>query len=396
MIKYLIYKKEMRCDRMKKILFIIPTLEIGGLERLQVTIANRLTASGNDVTILLLNDCDTIKDELDPRVKLIHKDYKKHIGKKIPYIRNRFYDSGFWETRASAKQLYRHYVGKEKYDVEIAFFRGLPLKIISGSTNREAKHLAWVHSDFSKAKGYLNQFRNLNEARKAYEMMDAVVCVSNQAKDGFIHTFGDTRNIRVIYNMLPVERIVQQAKQPLSVSYARAKLHIVMVGRFLDKVKGQVRLMRAVSRLRKEGTDISLLLIGSGEEEEQLRKIITELHAQAFITIISGIHNPYPYIKRADMLVCSSYFEGYGLTIAEALILETPVISTDCAGPSEILSHGEYGMIVENSESGLYKGLKKASSDPELLSQYRKKAKQRIGFFDADIIGDQIEELFER
>ncbi len=381
---------------MKKILFIIPTLEIGGLERTQVTIANWLTASGNDVTILLLNDIDTIKDELDPRVKLIHKDYKKHIGQKIPYIRNRFYDSGFWETRASAKQLYRYYIEKEKYDVEIAFFRGLPIKIISGSTNREAKHFAWVHSDFRKARGYLNQFRNHNEARKAYEMMDAVVCVSNQTKDGFIDTFGDTRNLRVIYNMLPVERIIQQAKQPRSASYARAKLHIVMVGRLLDKVKGQVRLMHAVDRLRKEGADISLLLIGSGDEEEQFRKIITELHAQAYMTIISGILNPYPYIKEADVLVCSSYFEGYSLTVAEALILETPVISTECAGPCEILAHGEYGMIVENSESGLYEGLKKLSGDPELLSHYRKKAKQRLSFFDADAIGARIEELFER
>ena len=100
--------------------------------------------------------------------------------------------------------------------------------------------------------------------------------------------------------------------------------------------------------------------------------------------------NPYPYIKDADLLVCSSYYEGYNLTVAEALIIGTPVLSTDCTGPREILDGGEYGMIVENSDEGLYNGLKRCCDDSALLKKYREKAKLRHDFFDEDRILKQI------
>ena len=57
-------------------------------------------------------------------------------------------------------------------------------------------------------------------------------------------------------------------------------------------------------------------------------------------------------------MVCASYFEGYNLTVAEALIVGTSVLSTRCAGPCEILDDGKYGLLVENSEAGLYNGIK--------------------------------------
>ena len=380
---------------MKKILFIIPSLGIGGLERLQVTIANRLAEEGNDVTIMHLDECDTLKSALDPRVKLIHKKYKAHFGEKLPYIRYRLYDDGLWETRASAKTLYRYYVGNEKYDVEIAFFRGLCLKIISGSTNTDARHIAWVHSDFRMAAGFTNQFHNKEEVFKAYAGLDAVVCVSKQTEEGFIEAIGDTGNTTVIYNMLPVEEILQKAEEKPDAEYARAKFHIVLVGRFLNRVKGQRRLMRAVDRLRKNGADISLLLIGTGSEEEHLKGLIRDHHASGYMTVIGGHSNPYPFIRDADLLVCASYYEGYNLTVAEALILGVPVLSTDCSGPNEILDYGKYGMIVDNSEIGLYRGLKELYYNPVMLSHYKVRARQRFSFFNEDVIADQITALIE-
>ena len=377
-----------------KILFIIPSLGIGGLEKVQVTIANRLAERGHDVTILHLNECDTLKSSLDKRVKLVYKVYKNHLGKKIPLVRHLLYDDGLWETRASATQLYRYYVGAEKFDVEVAFFRGLCLKILSGSTNRKAKHIAWIHSDFRKAKGYYNNFHSKEEVRQAYAALDAVVCVSKETEEGFIEIMGDTGNTRVIYNLISVNDIVRLSKEPCEYTYPRADFHIVLVGRFINRIKGQRRLMRAVARLRDNGVDISLLLMGVGEEEEKLRSLIKEHRAEGFMTILSGCTNPYPYIKEADALVCASYYEGYNLTVAEALILGVPVISTNCTGPNEILEDGKYGMIVDNSELGLYRGLKELAKHPMQLRMYRIRAKQRLDFFDEDRILDEILQLF--
>lgn len=380
---------------MKKVLFILPSLTVGGLERVQVTIANKLADNGYDVTVITLDPKDDLKDELDKRVRYIYKPPKLHLGNKIPYIRHKLYDDGMWETRASAKRLYEHYVGNEKYDVEIAFFRGLPIKIISGSTNRGARHLAWVHNDFKLAAGFRNNFRFMRHVFEAYQSMDKVVCVSNQAQESFREVIGDTGNLTTVYNMIPIEEIRRKAESKPEIKVRKAGFHIVLVGRLLDSAKGQKRLITAVSRLHDEGGDISLVLVGGGPDEQALRKLISERHAKGYITMTGSQKNPYPYIKEADLLVCASYFEGYNLTVAEALILGIPILSTDCTGPNEILDRGKYGKIVENSEEGLYNGLRQFAQNPDLLKEYKEKAFQRQDFFDENKLLMKITDLFD-
>ena len=301
-----------------------------------------------------------------------------------------------WETRATPRQLYEYYVGKEEFDVEIAFFRGLCVKIISGSTNQNAVRLAWVHNDFRRARGYQNNFRSINEVRDAYVRFDRVVCVSNEAKTGFIETIGDAGNLTTIYNMLPVEKIKSLAEEKLPQKYPRAKLHAVIVARLDDKTKGQLRLINAVTRLHAEGADISLSVVGSGKDHEKLKKTVKENNAEGYITLHGQQSNPYPFIKNADLLVCASYYEGFNLTVAEALILETPVLSAECTGPCEILDNGKYGMLVANSEEGLYNGLKEFVERPEKLAEYRQKAKARQAFFDENKTVKQITALFNK
>lgn len=406
---------------MKKILFILPSLGVGGLERVQVTLANNLVQHGYDVTVMILSPVDDLKDELDKRIHFVYKPPKKHLGNKIPYIRHKFYDDGMWETRTSAKQLYDYYVGEEQYDVEIAFFRGMPIKIISGSPkgrkcgttiskksvgtyvgeknhtdfkDKIVGHLAWVHNDFKQATGYKNNFKNMQEVFNAYASFDHVICVSKQASEGFKATIGDTGNIEIVYNLLPVGRIRVLAEESVSLKIKKAKLHLVIVARLLDSAKGQKRLISAVSRLRREGADISLAVVGGGPDYGLLKQTIAENHAEAFVELVGEQRNPYPYIREANLLVCASYFEGYNLTVAEALILGVSVLSTDCTGPNEILDYGKYGMIVENSEEGLYNGLRQFAENSDLLSKYKEKALQRQDFFDEERILKQIIDLF--
>ena len=406
-----------------RILFILPSLNVGGLEREQVTLANALVKRGYDVTVMTLSEGDELRADLLREVKFVYKPPKQHLGKKIPYIRNKFYDDGMWETRASARKLHEYYIGNEHYDVEIGFFRGLPIKIVSGAASVKnsttiskksvcthtpeenhtdfekeivVRRLAWVHTDFEKATGYRNQFKNLEAVFKAYKNLDSVICVSNQAKEGFKKAIGDTGNLATIYNLLPTEEIQRKAKLKPEIKVKKEKFHIVLVGRLLDSAKGQKRLIGVVSKLHNEGFSVSLALVGGGGDEKMLRDEINNNDAEDYITMTGNQKNPYPYIKDADLLVCASYFEGFNLTVAEALILGTPVLSTECAGPTEILDNGKYGMIVENSEKGVYNGIQTFLNDPSLLEEYRKKAAQRLNFFDEDRILKQITDLFER
>lgn len=380
---------------MKKILFILPSLSVGGLERVQVNIANALAERGYDVTVMALNPENDLKAELSDKVHYVYKPYKSHpIMRRIPYIRHKFYDDGMWETRASAKKLYKYYVGKEYYDVEIGFFRGLPIKIISGSTNKNSVKLAWVHNDFRKAVGYKNNFKSMQAVKNAYATFDKVVCVSNEAQDGFREVIGNTGNLTTIYNLIPIKKIIRQSEKEPEIRIKKSKFNLVLVGRLLDSAKGQVRLVEVVSRLHGEGYDLSLTLVGDGADEQKIKDAIARNDAKNYVIMTGNQSNPYPYIKNSDLLVCASYFEGYNLTVAEALILGTPVLSTNCTGPKEILGNGKYGLIVEDSEDGLYSGLKTLLDNPEKIQYYKKKARERLAFFNENEIVDKIEGLF--
>lgn len=381
---------------MKKILFVTPSLTMGGMERMQVTLANALDRAGYDVTILLLNPDYTLATELSQRVTVKHKAWKEFpIRRKIKYIWT-FYDDGVWETRATPRQLYNYYVGKEKYDIEIAFFRGMPIKIVSGSTNSKAIHLAWVHSDFERCVGYQNYFKSMETVYEAYKTFDKVICVSKQANASFKKVVGDTKNVMTIYNLLPVKKIQKLSLEVPKVPVKKKCFHVVLVGRLLDSAKGQKRLIRVISQLHSEGYDVSLTLVGDGKDYEIIKEQIHQQEAESYIFMVGNQQNPYPYITEAQLLVCASYFEGYNLTVAEALLCGTPVLSTKCTGPCEILDNGKYGMIVENSEKGIYLGIKTFLEQPQLLERYREKVAERRKLFEERKILKQIIELFER
>lgn len=377
---------------MKKVLFILPSLTMGGLERVQVTIANALAGKGYDVTVLVLEDRIDLKDELDKRVHLIYKPYKPHrIMSRIPYIRNRFYDDGMWETRASAKRLYKYYVGSEKYDIEIGFFRGLSVKIISGSTNKQSKKLAWVHNDFKKCGGVTSNFKSLDDTKSAYSKYDRIICVSKQAMTSFNEVIGLPDKTQVIYNMLPTESIMKLSGEPSDIK--KQTFTILSVGHLTEQ-KGFDRLLNAVKRLNEDGFEFELWLAGYGEDEDKLKNYAKENNLNN-VKFLGYQKNPYKYMKAADLYVCSSRYEGFNLTVAEALFLETPVLSTDCTGPSEILAGGEYGLLVDNSEDGLYNGIYSLLTNKSLLNTYKNQAILRKSFFDENQILSKIESLFK-
>lgn len=374
---------------MVKILFIVPSLQFGGLENAQINLANALVEYGYDVTVMTYGPEKDLLERLNRRVRYIYKPLKPHkFMKRIPYIRHKFYDDGMWETRASAKTLYGYYVGNEEYDVEIAYFRGLAIKIISGSTNTHSTKLAFVHSDFEKCVGITSNFRNMVDTVKAYSRFDRIVCVSEKVRESFNKIIGYSEKTITINNIIPIDNITLLSKEAIDIK--KNGFTVITVGHIIP-LKGHKRLIDAVERLHDEGFDISLWIVGDGVCRGELEDYTKDYEYIRFLGMQS---NPYKIISKADVYVCSSFYEGFPLTVCEAIICGTPVLSTECAGSSEILGNGEYGMITENSEDGLYEGIKKMLTDTSLLRKYREKLPDRISYFDKDSIVKKITCLF--
>ena len=113
-------------------------------------------------------------------------------------------------------------------------------------------------------------------------------------------------------------------------------------------------------------------------------------------TFVGFKSNPYKYVKNADLYVCSSRKEGFSTAVTEALIVGTPVVSTNCSGATELLGYNnEYGIVTENNEEALYEGIKKMISDKKVFDYYKKQAKTRGNKFSTSETVKAVEEMLE-
>ena len=142
---------------------------------------------------------------------------------------------------------------------------------------------------------------------------------------------------------------------------------------------------------------VHLYILGRGPLQKQFKDYITNNHIENHITLLGYQTNPYKFVAKADLFVCSSYREGFSTAATEALILGTPVCTVEVSGMKEMLgSNNEYGIVTENNEDALYIGIKKMLDNPDLLIHYRKMAAERGKAFRTDVTVNAVEKMFER
>ena len=255
---------------------------------------------------------------------------------------------------------------KDKYDIEVAYLECGTTKILSASTNRRAAKIAWVHCDLSIKMGdVLDSF--VQKAAPQYRKYDRIACVSQDVLNTYQNLFGPVPPAAVVHNTVDDKLIQEMAAQALPADAIKRKTTLVTLGR-LTHEKAYDRLLRVHKRLQQEGFDYDLWILGEGEDRPTLEQYIEKNDLADSVRLFGFRDNPYPFVNAADLLVCSSRYEGFSTFVTEGLILGKPIVTTDCAGMRELLGDSEFGLITENSEDGLYVGLKQILSSP---AQYR-------------------------
>jgi len=134
--------------------------------------------------------------------------------------------------------------------------------------------------------------------------------------------------------------------------------------------KGFDRLLEAHKRLLDKGLFHKLLIIGDGYDFENIKKLKSDLGLDKTATMLGFTSNPYPYFSQADFYILSSRYEGFPTVLFEAITLKKNIIATDVSGVAEMLENGRLGLIVENSQDGIYKGMEQALLHPESFKTY--------------------------
>ena len=374
----------------KKVLFVIESLSGGGAEKVLTVLLKHIDKTRFDVTLCTVVETGVYMDEVKKYVSctsiLGNPNRKTFLGKA--WYRFKYKCVYNWLPLI---WVYRLCVPHGN-DVEVAFVEGFATKLMAASSNKQAKKLAWVHTDLINNHWIESICQNITEERLYYQKYDQIIGVSKQVTNSVQHLY-HLKNVITCYNPIESDVILKWAEENISLPPKKESLRLVSVGRFVPQ-KAFDRLLRVVNRLYKEGFSLELWLLGDGEQRPLLEQYIRDENLEAIVTLWGFQTNPYPYLQQSDLFVCSSVSEGYSTAVTEALIIGLPVVTTVCSGMDELLDNGTYGIITENDEGALYEGVKRCFTQSDLLNTYKEQA---IHYKDRVTLKQQmsyIEELF--
>lgn len=334
----------------KKILLIIPYGSVGGMERLALNFYDYYKSKGYPVKVLKLiclkNDIINFKlDELFVSKKDLSEMSKKDrllFYLKIPFL-----------IRANIK--------KHNITHSIAF--GDMANLFSSLSYSKEYKIGSVHALKSVEFQNKTLFHTLTKYgyQSSYKYLNKLVCISTAIKTDLIENCKyKFDNTEVIYNPHDIDAITNLSQEPLN-SLTEIKIFekpcIVFLGR-LSYQKAPWHFIKSFYLAHKQQPEINLVIIGDGDENvtNYINSLISKLGLSTNVFLLGRKSNPYKYLAKSKVLVLSSYYEGTPNVIVESIILDIPIVSSNCTlGISELMSLTTHPEKKENTvvEAGI-------------------------------------------
>ena len=355
-------------SKKKKILIRIGSLRHGGAEKVLVTFLKNIPADKYEIDLLLNLYSGKYLSEIPKWINVLYLNKGEMITTNrpqdiIPKAMRVIYQG---LLKVFPKLLYHNKLKNKKYDIEFAAIHGFRDEILN-SPIKSSKKLVWIHNDLSQVKGY-----NDEEIRKFFGF-DKIMVISEKIQNLFESLAENEKQkekIVRIYNPLDTNEIINKAKEKAEkYVFDKSIPTFISVGTVFPQ-KGFDRLLEAHKRLLDKGFFHRLLIIGDGYDFENIKKLKSDLGLDKTATMLGFTSNPYPYFSQADFYILSSRYEGFPTVLFEAITLKKNIIATDVSGVAEMLENGRLGLIVENSEDGIYKGMEQALLYPESFKTY--------------------------
>ena len=199
--------------------------------------------------------------------------------------------------------------------------------------------------------------RKVYHDKYGYKKSEKIVAVSQSQADALKVFRPQYKNkIIAINNIIDVVDIKKRSKEETDIEFGKNNFNIVSCGR-LSAVKGLNFAVEAVARLVEEGyTDINWYIVGGGPIEKEIKKQIATHKMEKHIFMLGMKNNPYPYMKKCDLFIQPSLFEGYSLSIMEAKILGTPILASYAAAGNQI-ENGDDGFLGDANTKSVYENL---------------------------------------
>lgn len=327
-----------KSDRSKKIVFFIPSMRGGGVEKKRIEIATELLRRGYAVIFLLIQKEGAYVEQVPDGVEVIElKSYSKR----------------YFRTLLALPALVRYLKRQNPVVCFSSLTRNNTVAALATFFVNQAQtkivviehiHLSTMLQNTNGIKSKLMPFFMSLLYRRAHR----VVGVSKGVTDDILKRLGLPKELcTTIYNPVDIDKIerLQTEQVDTTIMYPDQR-YIIGVGR-LTPQKNFALLVDAFAEVSKHDTQLRLLILGEGPLRNKLEQQVFDLGLTEKVTMPGFVDNPYAYMARAEVFVLSSDWEGFGNVIVEALACGTSVVSTDCpSGPAEILQDGKYGSLV--------------------------------------------------
>ena len=364
----------------KKIIFVTQALWIGGIETALVNLINKLDYNKYDVTCLITQNYLDMAERLTKNCRLIVADRHSLVTFTKPYKFEKLFK--ILEEPQGATR-FRRLI----WHILNILFKALENHLYSGYIKEQLKYesfdTAVIYSDRTaeiavkaiNAKKFLmfyhhGAMRKEYHDRYGYEKSEKIIGVSdNIAQKLKAYRKRYANKIVAVNNVIDVDSIIEKSKEPIEEGlFPENNFNIVSCGR-LAKEKGFDLAVEACRLLVENNQkNINWILVGDGPKRESIEKQIALYGLENYVKLIGMKKNPYPYIARADLYVQPSRIESFGLTIAEAMILGVPVLSTQTDGAKEIFAVKEVGLLCKISGEDIFKGIQKLKNQKQKYS----------------------------
>lgn len=349
---------------MKKILVIISSFEMGGTLASLNNLLSVLDKDDIKVDLFAMSQKGDFYGRLpnctmlDENVWLSHAIYH-HKGFIKIFVKLRLFLRRLFECiGVDLYKLYNFIGGKqihsEDYDAVVGYDETMA-RIISRYPAK--KRINWIHCDYRR-------YANGKDETKYYDRIDKVVCVSEFAKKVFTDIYPQYEGkVYAIHNVINVDLLNYKAKRPIDdVRFNTDKFTIISCGR-LDPVKQFSKIPYIASRLGEDyGIDFYWYIIGDGDADERkaIEDEINKNNVTGNVVLLGMKSNPYPFLAKADLYVCTSVSESFPMVVNEAKALSIPVISNDFPSVRESVRDGVDGYVcsLEQMPSAIEKSLR--------------------------------------
>lgn len=326
----------------KKIAFFVSSLNVGGVERAFVNLANSFVEDGHQVDFIVCQYIGDLISELNLTINVV--------------------TLGDSRLRKSILPLYK-YIKTSSVDC-----------LITGPTYPNIVALFANFLAFNKTKIFVSQhsyqdieMQNLGIVgkfaplliKRTYNFASKVICVSDGVKTDMIQNYGiKVDKVVTIYNAVLDNSFFKKAEAAIEKNYQSLindRKYLVAVGR-LEEVKNYDFMIHSFAKIKEDIVDFDydLLVLGEGSERNKLEHLINFLGMKDSIHLLGNFANPLPIVRQARMLLHSSHSESMGLVYVEALALQVQIITLNNNGAQEILKNVKQKEIVASHDHDLF------------------------------------------